>query len=428
MLPLGLSFALCARVGHHLGAAQPHSAKLAAKVGTGMGIAATALPALLIILLGSRTATLFTDDAAVIHACAPLILPLATVMITNSATALLGGILRGSGRQKVGAIVNGAANYGLGLPLQLLFAFKWGAGVAGLWWGIAVAATLQALVLAVLVSRQPRDDLLLEIFDQLDDTERRIVCLVCRHWSYLADEPTMLAGLAVSCEGPDWAQRYLEFAAWLPLRARHVRQLSVRAMCAPDDIPSDEEEACTYDATLGLLAACAAARQLTSLSLQLGSSFQQGFWLPALRTLRRLKIDTLREAVLNASLASLTGLEELEVGGYPTLTVLLHIRPRPLAAGLEIAVYTGHAEDEECNSAYLGRQGILFAVPRTQAGLERFASNLVDGASEGFGQDGPGTLALPAKHDKWYRGWCRVQLDMLLPEEVQASLKVRWEP
>ena len=32
MLSLGLSFALCARVGHHLGAAQPHSAKLAGEL------------------------------------------------------------------------------------------------------------------------------------------------------------------------------------------------------------------------------------------------------------------------------------------------------------------------------------------------------------------------------------------------------------
>lgn len=71
----------------------------------------------------------------------------------NSATALLGGILRGSRRQKLGAVVNGALNYGVGLPLQLLFAFKLGGGVAGLWWGIAVAAALQALVLAALVSR-----------------------------------------------------------------------------------------------------------------------------------------------------------------------------------------------------------------------------------------------------------------------------------
>lgn len=71
----------------------------------------------------------------------------------NGATALLSGILRGSGRQKVGAVVNGVSNYAVGLPLQLLLAFRLGHGVAGLWWGIAAAATLQAAVLAVLVSR-----------------------------------------------------------------------------------------------------------------------------------------------------------------------------------------------------------------------------------------------------------------------------------
>ena len=110
--------------------------------------------------------------------------------------------------------------------------------------------------------------------------------------------------------------------------------------------------------------------------------------------------------------------------GYPTLTVLLHVRPRPLAAGLEIAVYSGSAEDEECCSAYMDRQGMLFGVPRTQAGLERFAASLVDAGPEEHGENGPGTLALPAKHDKWSRGWYRVQLDLLLPEEVQATPKV----
>lgn len=64
---------------------------------------------------------------------------------------MLSGILRGSGRQKVGAVVNGLANYGVGLPLQLLLMRPYGVG--GLWWGLAVSATLQAAVLAVLVSR-----------------------------------------------------------------------------------------------------------------------------------------------------------------------------------------------------------------------------------------------------------------------------------
>lgn len=54
-----------------------------------MGIAATGLPALLIILLGSRTAALFTADAAVARACAPLIPPLATVMLSECRVAWL---------------------------------------------------------------------------------------------------------------------------------------------------------------------------------------------------------------------------------------------------------------------------------------------------------------------------------------------------
>ena len=71
----------------------------------------------------------------------------------NGAVALLSGVLRGCGRQKIGAITNAAANYGVGLPLQLLFAFRLGAGVEGLWWGITAASALQGAVLAAQVSR-----------------------------------------------------------------------------------------------------------------------------------------------------------------------------------------------------------------------------------------------------------------------------------
>lgn len=60
-----------------------HRLHPAAEVGTGMGFAATALPALLVMLLGSRTAALYTGDAAVIQACGPLILPLATTMLSE---------------------------------------------------------------------------------------------------------------------------------------------------------------------------------------------------------------------------------------------------------------------------------------------------------------------------------------------------------
>lgn len=71
----------------------------------------------------------------------------------NGASAVLSGTLRGSGRQKVGALANGACNYAVGLPLMLLLAFRLRLGAEGLWWGIAAGATLQTCSLAVLVAR-----------------------------------------------------------------------------------------------------------------------------------------------------------------------------------------------------------------------------------------------------------------------------------
>lgn len=124
--------------------------------------------------------------------------------------------------------------------------------------------------------------------------------------------------MVVSLKGDSWAQRYLDFAAWLPLHAAHVRQLSVRALSLPSHSPSNEEKGCAFEATIGLRASCASARQLTSLTLTLGCEFQQGRWLPALRTLRSVSIQTLRGAAFSASLAPLTALEELELGGLPT--------------------------------------------------------------------------------------------------------------
>lgn len=55
----------------------------AAEVGTGMGVAVAGLPALLLMLLGKQAAALFTGDVVVLHACAPLMLPLATLMISE---------------------------------------------------------------------------------------------------------------------------------------------------------------------------------------------------------------------------------------------------------------------------------------------------------------------------------------------------------
>lgn len=110
--------------------------------------------------------------------------------------------------------------------------------------------------------------------------------------------------------------------------------------------------------------------------------------------------------------------------GFPTLLLLLHVRPRQLAAGLEVAVYSGRAEDEEGGTACMCLDAPVFAVPRTQAGMERFVANLIAASPAELSEEGPATLNLPTKHSSWDRGWMSVQLDLLPPAEVQGTRQV----
>ena len=66
---------------------------------------------------------------------------------------MLSGVLRGTRRQKEGAIANACCNWAVGVPLQVLLAFRLGWGVAGLWWALAASSVLQTSVLAALAWR-----------------------------------------------------------------------------------------------------------------------------------------------------------------------------------------------------------------------------------------------------------------------------------
>lgn len=106
--------------------------------------------------------------------------------------------------------------------------------------------------------------------------------------------------------------------------------------------------------------------------------------------------------------------------------LLLHVHPRPLSAGLEVAVYAGSTKDEEGTTAFMGRQCTVFAVPHTHSGFQQFISDLVAAGPGDWSDYGPAKLALPSEHRSWDRGWASVQLDMLAPDEVQATLQVGW--
>lgn len=104
--------------------------------------------------------------------------------------------------------------------------------------------------------------------------------------------------------------------------------------------------------------------------------------------------------------------------------LLLHVRPRRLAAGIEVAVYHGITQDEEATVGYLCWEGTLFAVPRTQAGLEQFAADVLQTSPDDY--DGLDVVKMELPAHSTDTSWSSVQLDLLAPGLLRASERVRW--
>ena len=62
--------------------------------------------------------------------------------LTDTLQVVMGGVLRGSGRQYIGAIVNFIAYYIIGIPLAVVLGFKTTLGIIGIWIGMAIGNLL----------------------------------------------------------------------------------------------------------------------------------------------------------------------------------------------------------------------------------------------------------------------------------------------
>ena len=58
---------------------------------------------------------------------------------------VISGILKGSGRQYIGAIVNFVAYYIIGIPLAVVIGFKTHLGVIGIWIGMTIGNFAQVM-------------------------------------------------------------------------------------------------------------------------------------------------------------------------------------------------------------------------------------------------------------------------------------------
>uniref|UniRef100_A0A8C1R104 Multidrug and toxin extrusion protein n=1 Tax=Cyprinus carpio TaxID=7962 RepID=A0A8C1R104_CYPCA len=145
MFPIGFSVAGNVRVGNAMGAGDVAQAKLSAKLSM---ICAVSVAVVLATVFGSSRnviAYIFTNDKVICGENMNYFF----FLQTNQAAS--GNIVKGLGKQKIGAVCNLVGYYAVGFPIgiSLMFAAKW--GILGLWTGLLISVFLQSVFLIALL-------------------------------------------------------------------------------------------------------------------------------------------------------------------------------------------------------------------------------------------------------------------------------------
>uniref|UniRef100_A0A2K5HDD0 Solute carrier family 47 member 1 n=1 Tax=Colobus angolensis palliatus TaxID=336983 RepID=A0A2K5HDD0_COLAP len=128
MVPAGFSVAASVRVGNALGAGDMEQAWKSSTVSLLITVLFAVAFSVLLLSCKDHVGYIFTTNQDIINLVAQVVPIYAVSHLFEALACTSGGVLRGSGNQKVGAIVNTVGYYVVGLPIgiTLMFATKLG--------------------------------------------------------------------------------------------------------------------------------------------------------------------------------------------------------------------------------------------------------------------------------------------------------------
>jgi MATE family multidrug resistance protein len=140
MLPLGFSIGATTRVGNELGAGNGNSAARAAKVAISFVVCTQLCFSVVLFSLRTKWGFIFSNDSAVTELVANTLPILCLFLFADGGQGVASGVLRGSGKQQLGAIFNLFGYYALSVPIGAFLAFYVKIGIKGLWIGLLFGA------------------------------------------------------------------------------------------------------------------------------------------------------------------------------------------------------------------------------------------------------------------------------------------------
>ncbi|EPQ52991.1 MOP flippase [Gloeophyllum trabeum ATCC 11539] len=139
------SVAASARVGNFVGARSVVGAKHAAHASALLAVVLGLVVMILLISTRNVFGYIFSDDQAVVTLVSKVMPLVASFQVADGLAGSCGGVLRGLGRQRVGALFNFVAYYVLALPMGISLAFRTSLGLQGLWIGQVVGLFIVGL-------------------------------------------------------------------------------------------------------------------------------------------------------------------------------------------------------------------------------------------------------------------------------------------
>uniref|UniRef100_T1FYH1 Multidrug and toxin extrusion protein n=1 Tax=Helobdella robusta TaxID=6412 RepID=T1FYH1_HELRO len=153
MIPLGIGSASTARIGQYLGAKKPMGAITTCRVALTVQGGVSVLMASACFFLRYYIPMAFTQNEELIDFTGR-IMPIVSIFLLLEGFGGVGiSIVRGTGRQTLGAVIIFISFYVFALPIGIPLMFVTNLGLAGLWWGYVIGIGVQNICLFAFVAR-----------------------------------------------------------------------------------------------------------------------------------------------------------------------------------------------------------------------------------------------------------------------------------
>jgi len=148
MVPMGLSIAVSARVGHAVGRSSATDVQLAANLGLFFSVIFMIFAMCITLLFPTEIIGVYTNDMSVVNTAVKLLYMAAIFMICDGLQVTTAGALRGMKDTVVPMFMSGISYWLVGFPLGYFLAEEKGLLAVGYWIGIIAGLSMAALLLS----------------------------------------------------------------------------------------------------------------------------------------------------------------------------------------------------------------------------------------------------------------------------------------